>query len=252
MTPARFDILFRMKPTIIVSPLFAVAVAALPALAGIDDPAKPWSYFVHPVTCIGMPLQTARTGIQVTPEGTVFTGEHELALFFGDERKPLACRQRRFVDDMPIVEDEWRDGDCHYRWTLFGATLPCDARNENTAVFARLEVQNVGTDAASPKIWASMKASGGFRREGRASFKAAWRYRFNGDELWRGDEGRECLQVIYPAGADAKFAALGVPYKKPFTAEDIGIGANTDAGVVLYRPNLRSCAATAASPATGR
>lgn len=74
---------------------FTLAVAAFPALAGIDDPAKPWSYFVHPVTCIGMPLQTARTGIQVTPEGTVFTGEHELALFLGDERKPLACRQRR-------------------------------------------------------------------------------------------------------------------------------------------------------------
>ena len=55
---------------------FVFAVAALPALAGIDDPAKPWSYFVHPVTCIGMPLQTARTGIQVMPEGTVFTGAH--------------------------------------------------------------------------------------------------------------------------------------------------------------------------------
>ena len=145
---------------------FTLAVAALLALAGIDDPAKPWSYFVHPVTCIGMPLQTARTGIQVTPDGMVFTGEHELALFFGDERKPLACRQRRFVDDMPIVEDEWRDGVCHYRWTLFGATLPCDPHNDNTAVFARLEVRNVGSDAASPKIWASMKASGSFRREG--------------------------------------------------------------------------------------
>lgn len=103
-----------MKKVLIV---FVLAVATLPALAGIDDPAKPWSYFVHPVTCIGMPLQTARTGIQVTPEGTVFTGEHELALFFGDERKPLTCRQRRFVDDMPIVEDEWRDGVCHYRWS---------------------------------------------------------------------------------------------------------------------------------------
>ena len=102
----------------------SVTMAALPVLAGIDDPAKPWSYFVHPVTCIGMPLQTARTGIQVTPEGTVFTGEHELALFFGDERKPLACRQRRFVDDMPIVEDEWRDGVCQYRWTPGGSARP--------------------------------------------------------------------------------------------------------------------------------
>ena len=52
------------------------AVAAFPVLAGIDDPAKPWSYFVHPVACIGMPLQTARTGIQVMSEGTVFIGAH--------------------------------------------------------------------------------------------------------------------------------------------------------------------------------
>ena len=55
---------------------FVLAVDTLSALAGIDDPAKPWSYFVHPVTCIGMPLQTARTGIQVTSEGTVFIGAH--------------------------------------------------------------------------------------------------------------------------------------------------------------------------------
>ena len=75
----------------------AAAFAVADSASMLDDPQKPWSYFVHPVTCIGMPLQTARTGIQVTPEGTVFTGEHELALFFGDERRPLACRQRRFA-----------------------------------------------------------------------------------------------------------------------------------------------------------
>ena len=217
----------------------AAAFAVADSASILDDPSKPWSYFVHPVTCIGMPLQTAKTGIQVTPEGTIFTGEHELALFFGDERKPLACRQRRFVDDIPIVEDEWRDGDCRYRWTLFGSTLTCDQRNDNTAVFARLEVRNVGAGTASPKIWASMKASGGFRRQGRAPFNASWHYRFSGDELWRGDKGRECLQVIYPAGADTKFAALGAPYKEPFTAKDVGIGASTDAGIVLYRPNLK-------------
>ena len=217
----------------------AAAFAVADSASMLDDPSKPWSYFVHPVTCIGMPLQTAKTGIQVTPEGTIFTGEHELALFFGDELRPLACRQRRFVDDIPIVEDEWRDGDCQYRWTLFGSTLTCDQRNDNTAVFARLEVRNVSAGTASPKIWASMKASGGFRRQGRAPFNASWHYRFSGDELWRGNKGRECLQVIYPAGADAKFAALGEPYKEPFTAGNVGIGANIDAGIVLYRPNLK-------------
>ena len=222
------------KVKVTVSIVLSVVIG-LTAWAGSDDPEKPWSYFVHPVTCIGMPLQTAKTGIQVTPEGTIFTGEHELALFFGDERKPLSCRQRRFVDDVPIVEDEWRDGDCQYRWTLFGATLPCDPRNENTAIFARLEVRNERTVPTSPKIWASMKTSGGFRREGRVSFKPGWNYRFQGEEFWRSDG----LQVVYPAGAAKRFAALDVPYGAPFTAEDVGIGANTDTGIVLYQPELK-------------
>ena len=94
------------------------AVVTLPALAGITDPVKPWSCFVHPVTCIGMPLQTARTGIQVTPDGTVFTGEHELAL-------------------------------------SFGATLPCDPSNGNAAVFARLEIRAPSKEEHGPRSYIS-------------------------------------------------------------------------------------------------
>jgi hypothetical protein len=40
----------------------------------LDDPAKPWCYFIHPVSCIGMPWQPDPIGIQITPEGNVFTG----------------------------------------------------------------------------------------------------------------------------------------------------------------------------------
>ena len=32
---------------------------------------------------------------------------------------------------------------------------------------------------------------------------------------------------------------MGKPYDRPLTAEEIGIGAQTDAGIVLYRPNLK-------------
>jgi len=222
--------------------LIASMAVAVPmgVVAGLDDPAKPWSYFVHPVTCIGMPLSTAATGIQVTPEGTVFTGVQEFALFFGDERKPLACRQRRFVDDMPVVEDEWREGMVHYRWTLFGATLPCDSRNENTAIFARLELRNEGALTVAPKVWASMKASGGFRREGRAPFSDNWRYRFDGEEFWRGVAGGEELQVIYPVGIKERWAAWTVPYAEPFVAAEVGVQKNTDAGIVLYQPELKA------------
>ena len=59
---------------------FTLAVAAFPVLAGIDDPAKPWSYFVHPVTCIGMPLQTAT--------GVLQAWRHEYALRRGARGEP--------------------------------------------------------------------------------------------------------------------------------------------------------------------
>ena len=114
----------------------ALALAALPVFAGkgitdagfpmvdpaLDDPAKPWCYFTHPVTVIGMPW--APEVVQVTPEGNLFTTYAEFCLFWGDGLKPLACRQRRLLDGwMPIIQDEWTEGSLSYRPEEFGTDL---------------------------------------------------------------------------------------------------------------------------------
>src|SRR5215471_4904757 len=96
----------------------------------LDDPTKPWCYFTHPVTCIGMPWQPDPIGIQVTPEGNIYTGRAEFCLFWGPASKPLACRQRQFLEGfIPVVSDSWTDGPIRYDYEVFGATLPCDPDN---------------------------------------------------------------------------------------------------------------------------
>jgi hypothetical protein len=108
-------------------------LGASTALAAIVDPAlddtnKPWCYFTHPVTCIGMPWQPDAIGIQVTPEGNIFTGRAEFCLFWGKDDKPLACRQRQFLDGfIPVVSDFWTEEDIRYDYEVFGTTLPAGA-----------------------------------------------------------------------------------------------------------------------------
>lgn len=63
----------------------------------LDDPSKPWCYFTHPVSVIGMPWMSDNA-IQITPEGCVNNGEMEFALFTGMDLKPMASRQRWFLD----------------------------------------------------------------------------------------------------------------------------------------------------------
>ena len=76
----------------------------------LDDPTKPWCYFTHPTSCIGVPWMPG-LNIQITPEGNLFNNSAELALFWGAEHKPLACRQRQFLDGwIPVVRDSWKDG----------------------------------------------------------------------------------------------------------------------------------------------
>ena len=86
-----------------------IADAGFPMVdPALDDPAKPWCYFTHPVSCIGMPWQPDAIGIQVTPEGNIYTGRAEFCVFWGAESKPLACRQRQFLDGyIPVVSDFW-------------------------------------------------------------------------------------------------------------------------------------------------
>ena len=205
----------------------------------LDDPGKPWCYFTHPVTCIGMPWQPDAIGIQITPEGTIYTGRAEFSLFWGDQAKPLACRQRQFLNGyIPVVTDTWTDGAIRYEYEVFGTTLPCDEANANTALFAKLTLLNTGAKAAMAKAAAAFRQNGGPRREHNAGFNRNWRYAIKDNELWRGNT-EDRLELVGEYSAPSRWEAVnGIPYEKPFAGGDFGIAPRTEVGVARYEKTL--------------
>jgi hypothetical protein len=211
---------------------------------GLDDPAKPWCYFTHPQTCIGMPWQQDSTGIQITPEGDIFTGYSEFCLFWGEESKPLACRQRQFLEGfIPVVSDYWTDGAIRFDYEAFGTTLPCDEGNANTAIFAKLTLRNTGDKTAMAKAAAAFRYSGGPRRDGAylLKFKQQWEYELKGGQLWRGYHGysseKKNLVGIYTEPVRWE-AVNGVPYEKPFYGNTLGVSLRTEVGIARYEKIL--------------
>ena len=78
----------------------------------------------HPTSCIGVPWQPG-LNLQITPKGNLFTNLAELALFWGPDNKPLACRQRQFLDGwIPVVGDTWTNGGINYRRSLVRRAPP--------------------------------------------------------------------------------------------------------------------------------
>jgi F5/8 type C domain len=205
----------------------------------LDDPNKPWCYFTHPVSCIGMPWQPDAIGIQVTPEGNIFTGRAEFCLFWGKDSKPLACRQRQFLDGfIPVVSDFWTEEDIRYDYEVFGTTLPCDPDNKNTAIFAKLTLRNTGSKPATAKVAAAFRQNGGNHRERDGGFNRNWSYAIKDHQLWRGDSPDQLgLVGCYPEPARWE-SVNGVRYEKPFSGGDFGISPRTEAGIARYDRKL--------------
>lgn len=210
----------------------------------LDDPAKPWCYYTHPNSSIGMPWAPG-LNIYVTPEGNLFTTFAELALFWGPKNKPLACRQRQFLDGwIPVVQDSWKDGALAYSYELFSAVLD-GFTVSNTLQFVKLTIRNDGESEVTANALAAIRHNGGARRfQGRgvgpkehyafAKYNAKWSYEFKDGWLWRGGKA-VCL---YPK-PDKLEAALGVPYKKPFTGATVTAGPRTELGLAYFKRNLK-------------
>ncbi|MCP5535015.1 MAG: discoidin domain-containing protein [Akkermansiaceae bacterium] len=200
----------------------------------LDDASKPWCYFTHPVTCIGMPWQPDPIGIQVTPEGNIYTGRAELCLFWGENDTPLACRQRQFLDGyIPVVSDNWTDGSLRYEYEVFGALLPSDSENKNTAIFAKLVVRNAGNKPVTAKAAAAFRQCGIGHRERNAGFNAKWEYEIKDDALLRSGE-----TVGLYTTPDSWDAANGEAYTKPFIGTELGVSPRTEVGIARYTQKL--------------
>jgi hypothetical protein len=200
----------------------------------LDDPEKPWCYFTHSTSCIGVPWMPG-LNLQITPEGNLFTNFAELALFWGPDHQPLACRQRQFLDGwIPVVRDSWMDGSLRYDYELFSAILDgCDERN--TLQLVRIAVHNTGTAPHAAEILAGIRHHGGPRRERAGGFNADWHYEIRDGAFIR--DGK--LLCLYPPTPPAKLeAALGLPYQKPFGGKAVGATARTELGLATYQQTL--------------
>jgi len=201
----------------------------------LDDPNKPWCYFTHPTSCIGVPWMPG-LNIQITPEGNLFTNFAELALFWGPENKPLACRQRRFLNGwIPVVGDSWRDGALTYDYEVFGAIL--DGFDEtNTLQFVKLAVTNTGTGPAPVTVLAGVRRHGSPRRERAGGFNPRSYHEIKDGWFWR-DGAAVCAypEQIKPSKLEA---APGLSYEKPFTGRSVGASARTELGLAHYEQLL--------------
>jgi hypothetical protein len=200
----------------------------------LDDPSKSWCYFTHPVTCIGMPFMPS--AVQVTPEGNIFTGSAEFCLFWGKEAKPMASRQRQFLDGyIPIVQDSWNDKEgLRYDWEAFGTTL--DGFNEsNTLQFIKLTIRNTGSKSVEAKIIAAIRHSAykdGPLRESANEFIPS-DYAIQNNQLIRNSQ----VVCDYPTPNHWE-AVPGIPYTQPFKGSSMGIEARTEVGLAYYIRSL--------------
>ncbi len=195
----------------------------------LDDPEKPWCYYTHPVSCIGVPFMP--DAVVVTPEGNIFTGSAELCLFLGKDARPMASRQRQFLDGfIPIVKDSWIDEDgLDYQWEAFGTSLN-GFDESNTLQFIKLKVKNTNSEATEARIIAAMRHSATYewKRENAKPFTHST-YAIVNDWLLR-DEKVVC---IYPTPSYWE-AVRNMPYQEPFQGKNIGIEPQTEVGLAHY------------------
>ena len=205
----------------------------------LDDQNKPWCYFTHPVTVIGMPWQPDAIGIQVTPEGNIFTGHAEFCLFFGKNNRPLTSRQRQFIEGyIPIVKDSWVDESISYDYEVFSTNLAGYNEN-NTLQLAKITLRNQANHDVTTMFSAAFRQNGGFRRERSKKFNPAWHYMIRNNKLLRG-ESMDNLLLIGSYPKPTRWEAVnGTPYQGPFTGGKLGIIPRTEVAIARYDLTLK-------------
>ena len=147
---------------------------------------------------------------EITPEGNLFNNSAELALFWGADHKPLACRQRQFLDGwIPVVRDSWQDGSLVYEYEVFGAIL--DGFDEkNTLQFVKLTVRNTGAAPAPAHVIGSVRHDGGKYRERTGGFNPKSNYAFTDGWLFRDGDVEDIAQKIsYAIQNRQQFETIG-------------------------------------------
>ena len=199
----------------------------------LDDPGKPFCYFLHPLTSIGMPWMPR--AMQLETEGNLYTMQAEFCLFYGDAKKPIVCRQKQWLDGwIPVTQDSWTADGFRYDWEAFGAELD-GFDSMNTIQFVQFNVTNIGAKPAIGKVAAAIRHSAGPNRVGGNPYPLDpnWLYEIKNNQLIR--DGK----ILCAYSAPTRWEAVnGVPYEKPFTGASNFVSKRTETGIALYEKPL--------------
>jgi hypothetical protein len=228
----------------------------------IDEPGKPFSYFLHPTDVIG--ALYAPVASEVTPEGNLYTGFGEYGFYVGNPPKPVNVRIKTlFRGYLPIVQYDLTSRGIKYLFTMFGAD-PGGALKGLPVNFIRVLMMNETDEARTAFLGSSYRFSapnnrGGERAEyrfnqrfdlipqqyteGQTKFNRDWTYSQENGALIR--DGR--ILYLYPTSPEPDQVSLslgdrGLSGYRYFTGEVQGAGSHrishdkyTPMGVALYR-----------------
>lgn len=86
----------------------------------IDRQPGPFSYFSKPTDELA--VMGAQSGVEVTPEGFIYTGFGELMFFAGPEQNPVTARIRTLEEGyLPVISYAVSDSGIAYRFTIFAS-----------------------------------------------------------------------------------------------------------------------------------
>jgi hypothetical protein len=196
----------------------------------LDDPNREWCYLTKSTTVIGVPWQP--DVVQVTWDGSLYTGSAELCFFYGNGNPPQAvmARQKTFLDGwIPIVQYDWQTNGVGYYVEMFSAVL--SGENESNALqFVQVTVTNLTPQPTNATLIAACRGSGQDYRFGSPTFDPSWAFAITNNALVRNG------QWVYgfDGGAQLVEAVRGVPYTQPFTGTSYGLTARAETALATY------------------
>lgn len=199
--------------------------------ACIDNAEKEWSYCPKSTTVIGIPFTPQP--VQITFDGAIFTGNAEVCFFYGIQLKPLLINQRHFYEGwIPIVMDEWVDGNIQYSIEIFGAQLEGED-GQNSIQFAKVTMNNNSDKNETAWFAAGVSSSGIDHRLGIGPDHKISTFKFEDNAFFRDDK------IVYSSLERAqKYALAGVPYTSEYTGADIKLNNTTPTGISVFNKEL--------------
>ncbi len=139
----------------------------------IDPDNKPFSYYAHPTDLIG--VMYAPVGIEITPEGYIWTGFGELMFLVGNPPEPIYCRIKTLHQGyLPIIEYDFERHGVRYSYLLFAADLGGPLTGLPVSL-ARITVQNICTEQRTAFVGAACR----FRAPSQTAYGGPGDYRFS-------------------------------------------------------------------------